>query len=941
MARFTFSAGNARVLARAPLYAIGALAARVVRRDPQRWVMASGLGLGEGALALWRYTREHDPERRLTWLASSDEELRAARAAGMPALPARGWGGFRATLRAGAVVVTHGLGDANRYGSSGAVVVQLWHGIPLKRLHLDTGAALRLPLIGSLPGVRGLMSALYRRGGRRIALFPVASELVAARIRSAFGVAPERVRVLGDARDDVLLQGTAESRRDAARAVIEAATGPLPEAARLVLYAPTWRDGEVDPAIPDAAQWAGIVAWAERRDAVLLVRSHPLGAGSYDAGPAASPRIRLLGRAQLLDVTPALPALDALLTDYSSIAFDAAIAGVPSVFLAPDLAAYLASRGLYTPYRAFSGGDPATDWPDALARLDGALEPGPAREAALAHARWLRDEHVDLLDGRATERVHAALRGLLGETAAPLAPAGAGDTEAGGAAAGRIVIDHAELDQEYLALRGSAPARIERLALVGPRQTIELAVDQTGASFAASAPLFSERWGSSPLPPRSDEYRLEVTLEGSAHPSARAQVVAALDPGFRSPWMRAALRADAGTLMLRVEPPLADDERGASAQKRLEAGYRARTAQPETAVMLESFYSQTAACNPLALDAELARVRPDVTRYWSVVDRSVAVPEGAIALVEGSAEWWRVRADARLLVVNDWLRKRWRPRPHQRVLQTWHGTMLKRLALDRAGVGLRTRVAVTRESRRWSILLAQNPWAAEVLRRAYAFRGPVWVEGYPRNDVLLTGDRAAVRARLGLAPGQRAVLYAPTWRDDRREIVDYLDLPGFAAALAGLPGDHVLLVRGHSRTLRFGRDLDAPGLIDVTSYPAIGELMLAADVLVTDYSSVMFDITAVDTPLVLFVPDLEHYRRDLRGFYFDVTAEAPGPVVRDRDALLATLAELASAAPAAGAAPAPAAPPALAAWRARFNPLDDGRAAERVVARILAEGLLD
>ena len=57
-------------------------------------------------------------------------------------------------------------------------------------------------------------------------------------------------------------------------------------------------------------------------------------------------------------------------------------------------------------------------------------------------------------------------------------------------------------------------------------------------------------------------------------------------------------------------------------------------------------------------------------------------------------------------------------------------------------------------------------------------------------------------------------------------------------------------------------------------------------------------------------------------------------------ALLATLAELASAAPAAGAAPAPAAPPALAAWRARFNPLDDGRAAERVVARILAEGLL-
>lgn len=937
MARFTFSAGNARVLARAPLYAIGALAARIVRRDPQRWVMASGLGLGEGALALWRHTREHDPERRLTWLASSDEELRAARAAGMAALPARGWGGFRATLRAGAVVVTHGLGDANRYGSSGAVVVQLWHGIPLKRLHLDTGAALRLPLIGSLPGVRDLMSALYRRGGRRITLFPVASELVAVRIRSAFGLDPERVRVLGDARDDVLVQGTAESRRDAARALIAAATGPLPEAARVVLYAPTWRDGEVDPAIPDAAQWSAIVAWAERRDAVLLVRSHPLGAGSYDAGPAASSRIRLLGRAQLLDVTPALPALDALLTDYSSIAFDAAITGVPSVFLAPDLAAYLGSRGLYTPYRAFSGGDPATSWAEALERLEGVLQPGAARNAALAHARWLRDEHVDLLDGRATERVHAALRALLGEAVA--AEAAAVDAPP----PRPVVLTAVALDDERLELRGTADVPVRGAALVGSRGHLPATVEQHGRDLVAVVPLRASRWGAPPLPPPSGEYRLELELEGLPHPTSRATVRAALPAESHTALARVTVRADAGTLVLRVEPPLADDERGASAQKRLEAGYRARDAAPERAVLFESFYSQTAACNPLALDAELARVRPDVTRYWSVVDRSVAVPEGAVALVEGSAEWWRVRADARLLVVNDWLRKRWRPRAHQRVLQTWHGTMLKRLALDRAGVGLRTRIAVTRESRRWSILLAQNPWAAEVLRRAYAFRGPVWVEGYPRNDVLLTGDRAAVRARLGLAEGQRAVLYAPTWRDDRREIVDYLDLPGFAAALAELPGDHVLLVRGHSRTLRFGRDLDSPGLIDVTSYPAVGELMLAADVLVTDYSSVMFDVTATDTPLVLFVPDLEHYRRDLRGFYFDVTAEAPGPVVRDRDALLATLAGLATAATAraAGAAPAPPAPPALAAWRARFNPLDDGRAAERVVARILAEGLLD
>ncbi len=962
MARFTFSAGNARVLARAPLYALGALVAVLVPRSSRRWVFASGIGLGEGALALHDHVLTVDPDRHLTWLASSDTELAEARARGMRALPKRGLRGLWATLRAGVVVVTHGFGDVNRFGVSGARVVQLWHGIPLKRLHLDTGATLRLPFIGSLPGVGRIMAGLYRRAAAQIALFPVASDLVAARIRSAFGLPASRVIVTGDPRDDVLLVGTPASRRAAARdllsrALVAAGGAALPESGPVALYAPTWRDGATDAAIPTPAEWQAIAAWADRTGATLLIRSHPLGAGSYAEGAASSPRIRLLGRDALTDVTPAIPALDALVTDYSSIAFDAAIAGVPSVYFAPDLAQYLATRGLYQPYREFSGGEPATTWAEALDRLGAVLE-GAGREAALAHAAWLRDEAVDHLDGRATERVHAAIVALLGEpmSNAPSAPAvvsssripevvaTAPDDNAGFAhAARRLVVTDAELDDHAITLRGTAPRTITRLALVGPRQVIDLTVTQHGDEFNASASLFSDRWGAAQLPPRSDDYRLDVTLEGDARSSARAIVSTELDPGFRSPWLRAQLRADAGTLVLRVAAPLADDERGASAQRRLEKQYRQRTATPENAVFFESFYSQTAACNPLAIDRELARVQPGVTRYWSVVDRSIAVPEGAIAIVEGSAEWWRVRADARLLVVNDWVRKRWMPRPHQTVLQTWHGTMLKRLALDRDGVGLRTRIAVRRESRRWDVLLAQNDYAAEIFRRAYAFGGPIWVEGYPRNDALVTSvenlvgtsERDDLRARLGVRPGQRAVLYAPTWRDDAREIVDYLDLPSLPAALAGLPSEHVVLVRGHSRTLRHGRDLDAPGLVDVTTYPDMAELLLAADVVITDYSSLMFDITATSTPLVLFAPDREHYERELRGFYFDLLAEAPVTVTETRAGVLRELARLAEAGGASEASPA------LQAWRERFNALDDGAAAERVVARIIGAGMLD
>jgi len=312
----------------------------------------------------------------------------------------------------------------------------------------------------------------------------------------------------------------------------------------------------------------------------------------------------------------------------------------------------------------------------------------------------------------------------------------------------------------------------------------------------------------------------------------------------------------------------------------------------------------------------------------------VVVPEGAIPIVEGSREWWRVRASARVLIVNDWLRKRYRRRPHQHVLQTWHGTMLKRLALDRPGrdgiVGrllfARTRLAILRERDRWDALLAQNDYSARIFRHAYAMRRPIWQLGYPRNDRLAGADVAAIRARLGVAEGARIVFYAPTWRDDRRELVDHLDLPRFAEEL---PAGVVLLVRGHSRTLRFGRDLTGERLVDVTTYPDVAELLAVADVLVTDYSSLMFDWMTTDRPIVFFTPDLAHYSEDLRGFYFDLLAEAPGPVVHDRTSLLAVLSE-----PSDGHAER------RAAWRERFTPLDDGGAGARVVERLVAEGWL-
>ncbi len=886
---FTFAAGNARKVAALALYALGAIASLVTRRRDDVWVFGSGSGLGEGALALY----EHAAGRGITrvWLASTPRELDVARARGMTATLKQSWRGFRFTLRAGVIAITHGFGDVNRFGTRGAFVVQLWHGIPLKRIQLDSPVT----FAGRFPK---LLRWAYARSAANIDLVAAASQWSAARLASAFGLSADRVAITGDPRDDVLFRTS----RDDARAGLELGLeqGHGLGLGLVVLYAPTWRDGDTDPTIPTSEEWDAIAAWLEARDGTLVLRPHPHSVGDYAVGPARSPRIRMLDSSTHPDITPVLPAFDLLVTDYSSIAFDFALTGGGVAFLAPDVDRYTAARGLYEPYRSFSGGLEVSTWAELLTVLE---NPAPLR----AHAARLAQLHHAFHDGGNTARVFDEViarsqgRGVsTGDVAAlPFAPSNA----------------RATIDEAGITITGHfVGERPTTASLVGARAALQSPITITGSAWSSHFSLRAARWGSAELPVPSGSYQLRF----DAGVQAIIEPAEHLVPGLA----RIQVEGD----LVTIAAPLTDTERGSQNQARLEREYRARAAVPEDAVFFESFYGQNASCNPRALDAIIAREHPRTTRYWSVIDASVEVPDGAIALVEGSAEWWRVRADARLLVVNDWLRKRWLKRKHQTVLQTWHGTMLKKIAIDRPRHGLRATIAAVLESRRWDVLLSQNSHSTKVFRSAYRFRGPIWEAGYPRNDSLTDADGAAIRARLGIAADAIVLLYAPTWRDDQLAHIDHLDVVAFTDALG--PG-YVTLIRGHSRTLRPGRDLHASNVLDVTGYPDVTDLFLAADALITDYSSVMFDFSVTGKPMFFFTPDLAHYRERLRGFYFDLADVAPGPVV-------ATASELASlitdpAVPAKHAA-------RYRAWRERFNAHDDGRAAQRVLAQLVELG---
>ncbi|MDZ8172179.1 CDP-glycerol glycerophosphotransferase family protein [Microbacterium xanthum] len=406
MASFSFGAGNARKLLSIPLYALGRVATLAIPRSRDRWVFGCAVGVADGALALWNVAAD-DLAGRATWLVADAAQAAQADRRGIPWVRKNSVRGFWCTARARVVVVTHGFGDVQRYAVTGAFVVQLWHGIPLKRIGLDSPVTLRSGILPASPWVRALLAWMYRGAARRISLVPAASHRVRGRLESAFALADAKVPVTGEPRVDVLSAGRAIERR---RSALASFSDPSDAARRRVLYAPTWRDGEPDPAVPDDEEWQAIAEVLERHDAVLHIRSHPLGAGEY-APPAglSGGRIRMLGTDLVADVTPLLPGFDALVTDYSSLVFDSALVPLPVVFLAPDIDRYAAERGFYGSYRDIAGDDVATSWAQAAAQLDAVFADPAEHERRLARARTLDARMHAHRDGGNAARVYRAI----------------------------------------------------------------------------------------------------------------------------------------------------------------------------------------------------------------------------------------------------------------------------------------------------------------------------------------------------------------------------------------------------------------------------------------------------------------------------------------------------------------------------------------------------
>ncbi|KUM68788.1 bifunctional glycosyltransferase family 2 protein/CDP-glycerol:glycerophosphate glycerophosphotransferase [Streptomyces curacoi] len=344
-----------------------------------------------------------------------------------------------------------------------------------------------------------------------------------------------------------------------------------------------------------------------------------------------------------------------------------------------------------------------------------------------------------------------------------------------------------------------------------------------------------------------------------------------------------------------------------------------------------AYWGRGYVCNPAAIHAKARELAPHIRSVFLVEPDAVdSMPKGVEYAVIGSRVYWDVLARAKYLINNANFADAVVKREGSVHLSTQHGTPLKKMGADQAtypvvaaATGSFARLLARVD--RWDYNLSSNRHSTQMWERAFPAEHETLEYGYPRNDVYYTAtaaDVARVRRELGVPEGKKALLYAPTHRDHATGFETGLDLQALCEEIGD---EYVVLLRAHYFYDQ-GTARGSGRIIDVTGHRCAEDVCLAADALITDYSSIMFDYANLDRPIVVYADDWDVYR-ELRGVYFDLMENAPGRVVRTPQELAAVIRDGSYADEEARAL--------RAAFRERFCQFDDGRAAERVVRRVL------
>ncbi|SNS79601.1 CDP-glycerol glycerophosphotransferase [Bacillus sp. OK838] len=321
-------------------------------------------------------------------------------------------------------------------------------------------------------------------------------------------------------------------------------------------------------------------------------------------------------------------------------------------------------------------------------------------------------------------------------------------------------------------------------------------------------------------------------------------------------------------------------------------------------ILFESGIGKQFADSPKYIYEELVKRDNNYKKVW-VYNGNLPIKGKNTKLVKRlSPEYYYYLAKAGYWINNQNFPTYLSKRKETTYIQTWHGTPLKKMLFDIENIQGRDDGYLNRvhgATRTWDYLISPSPYASKAFRSAFKYEGEILETGYPRNDLFYREDASmtakSVIEKLKIPAGKKVILYAPTFRDNQtsknNKFIFELkfDLERMKEALGN---EYVLLLRMH---VVISNNLSIPSefedfVINVSNYSDIQELYLISDILITDYSSVMFDFANTARPILYYTYDMEDYRDNIRGFYMDFEKEAPGPFLKTTEEIIETIGDI-------------------------------------------------
>lgn len=314
----------------------------------------------------------------------------------------------------------------------------------------------------------------------------------------------------------------------------------------------------------------------------------------------------------------------------------------------------------------------------------------------------------------------------------------------------------------------------------------------------------------------------------------------------------------------------------------------------------------------------------------------------ATTVIYNTPEYYETLAKSKYWVSNSRIQDGVQPGDSHVYVQTWHGTPLKRLGADievgaNAVHSTENLAAIYKqEAEKWKYLLSPSDFYTEKLKSAFLIdkKSDVEIiqEGYPRNDYLANAsdkEIETIKKKLSIPKDKKVLLYAPTWRDDQHNLKQgytYDVGADFDKLQKELGQEWVILFRAHYFIAnRFDFSKYEGFVYDVSNHHDINELYVAADTLMTDYSSVFFDYSILQRPIVFFMYDKKRYASELRGFYLELD-ELPGEIVETNDRVVSIMKDIDDYTRKYRKD--------LKSFTNRFCKLDDGNSSARVIEKI-------